>query len=221
MEKDMKRGDGMKIAKGFAVLFAVVGAVLMLGAVGLCLGNLNTPARVAETPVEVTRCGEELMQALAAGDYAAAQNSLYGQPDLGAGETPSDPTVKLFWEAFTRSFSYEFNGECYVTDSGYARSVTVTTLDLSAAAADLKARARKLLEDRVASASEMTELYDETGEFREDLISQVLSQAAQEAAAGAVQTVTSQGTLSFYYRDGQWWAIPDQALLKAISGGVA
>lgn len=210
----------MKIAKCFAVLFAVVGTVLMLGTVGLCLGNLNTPARVADIPDEVTRCGEELMGSLAAGDYAAVQNYLYGQPNLGAGEAPSDPTAKLFWEAFTRSFTYEFDGECYVTDSGYARSVTVTTLDLSAAAADLKARARTLLEERVENATEMTELYDDSGEFQEDLIEQVLSQAAQEAAAGE-QTVTCQGTLNFYYRDGQWWAVPDQALLKAISGGVA
>ena len=49
----------------------------------------------------------------------------------------------------------------------------------------------------------------------------MLSQAVVQALAEDGQLVTRDVTLNLICRDGQWWAVPDQALLQAISGGVA
>ena len=54
-----------------------------------------------------------------------------------------------------------------------------------------------------------------------DLVEEVLSQAVVQALAEDGQLVTRDVTLNLICRDGQWWAVPDQALLQAISGGVA
>lgn len=210
----------MKIAKFFAVIFAVAGTLLMLGTVVLCLTSLDAPVRTGEIPAAARACSEKLMEAVAAGDYETAGNCLYGQPDLGAASSPADPVGALVWEGFLSSISYEFQGDCYVTDTGFARNATVTTLDIPSVTEAFKQRSQDLLAEQTAAATEPAELYGENGQFKDELITQVLRQAAQETLSAAPQTVTYEVTLHLIRRDGQWWAVPDQALLKAISGGV-
>lgn len=99
--------------------------------------------------------------------------------------------------------------------------MTITTLDISSVTGALTEHAHALLTARVEGAEEMTELYDEENNFREELVSEVLQEAVVQALAEDAQTVTYDVTLNLIYRDGQWWVVPDQALLDAISGGVA
>ncbi len=211
----------MKIAKFFAGIFAALGTVLMVGAIGISLMSLDAPARVGEVPEAVTDLSQALMDAVSGGDFASAGALMYGQPDLGAGQGSADPVETMLWEAFTDSIRYEFTGSCYVTETGFARDASITTLDITAAADAIAEQARALLTQRVETAQEMEELYDEENNFREELIQEVLLEGARQALRENGQTVTTQVTLHFLYRDGQWWALPDQALLKAISGGVA
>ncbi len=211
----------MKIAKFFAGIFAALGAVLMVGAIGLSLMSLDAPARVGKVPEAVTNLSQTLMDAVSGGDFASAGALMYGQPDLGAGQGSTDAVETMLWEAFTDSIQYEFTGACYVTETGFARDASITTLDIATAADAIAEQARALLTQRVENAQEMEELYDEENNFREELIQEVLLEGARQALQEHGQTVTTQVTLRFLYRDGQWWAVPDQALLKAISGGVA
>lgn len=211
----------MKIAKFFAGIFAALGAVLMVGAIGLSLMSLDAPARVGKVPEAVTNLSQTLMDAVSGGDFASAGALMYGQPDLGAGQGSTDAVETMLWEAFTDSIRYEFTGACYVTETGFARDASITTLDIATAADAIAEQARALLTQRVENAQEMEELYDEENNFREELIQEVLLEGARQALQERGQTVTTQVTLRFLYRDGQWWAVPDQALLKAISGGVA
>ena len=211
----------MKIAKFFAGIFAALGAVLMVGTIGLSLMSLDAPARVGKVPEAVTNLSQTLMDAVSGGDFASAGALMYGQPDLGAGQGSTDAVETMLWEAFTDSIQYEFTGACYVTETGFARDASITTLDIATAADAIAEQARALLTQRVENAQEMEELYDEENNFREELIQEVLLEGARQALQEHGQTVTTQVTLRFLYRDGQWWAVPDQALLKAISGGVA
>ena len=211
----------MKIAKFFAGIFAALVAVLMVGAIGLSLMSLDAPARVGKVPEAVTNLSQTLMDAVSGGDFASAGALMYGQPDLGAGQGSTDAVETMLWEAFTDSIQYEFTGACYVTETGFARDASITTLDIATAADAIAEQARALLTQRVENAQEMEELYDEENNFREELIQEVLLEGARQALQEHGQTVTTQVTLRFLYRDGQWWAVPDQALLKAISGGVA
>lgn len=211
----------MKIARFFAVIFGFLGTVLMLGSVVLCLVSLDEPVKLAETPAAAAACSEELMEAVAAGDYAAAANVIYGQPDLGVDREPADPAGVMIWDAFVDSISYEFKGPCYATDSGIARDAAITALDIPSVTEKLAQRAHALLTKRVETATDMAQLYDEENNFREDLVAEVLREAVVQALAEDGQLVTQDVTLNLIYRDGQWWAVPDQALLQAISGGVA
>lgn len=208
----------MKIAKFFSAIFAAMGAVLLLGTVGLCLVSLDAGVKLVNLPDAAVECSEQLMQALEDGDYDAAGNLMYGQPDLGADREPENAVGSLLWSAFVDSFSYAFQGSCYATDSGIFRDASITVLDVASVTDTLTERAQALLEQRVEQAEELSQLYDEQNNFREDLVSEVLLEAAAQALAQDARTVTYDVTLSLICRDDQWWVVPDQTLLLAISG---
>ena len=211
----------MKIEKFFSAILAVLGIVILVFALVLCLTSLDAETVLLTPPDEALERAEEMMDAVAAGDYAAASKVMYGQPDLGVDREPADEVGVLVWNAFVESISYEFTGECFATDSGIAQNVSVTSLDIPSVMTNLKTRVNTLLNARIAEATEMSQLYDEENNFREELIDEVLLEAIGAALEEDAQNVTREVTLSIAYRDGQWWVVPDQALLQAISGGVA
>lgn len=211
----------MKLARFFSVIFGIIGSVLLVGSVALCLFSLDEPVKLAQVPQEAAQCASQVMDALAVGDFSAASKGMYGQPELGGEEVPSDAASALVWDAFLHSISYEFTGNCYATDTGLARKVSVTALDIPSVMENLDARAHALLSQKVASATDMAQLYDENNNFRPELIEQVLSEALSQALAQDAQTVTREVTLGLVCREERWWVVPDAALLQLLSGGVA
>ena len=211
----------MKIAKFFAGIFAAAGAVLLVGSIGLCLFSLNAPVRMTQVPEAAVACSEELMTAIADGDFASASERLYGQPELGADRDPADAMGLMVWDAFEKSLSCEFQGACYADETGIYRNASITALDIPSVTENLQTRAHALLTQKVEAATDMAELYDENNDFREDLVTQVLYGALAQAISQDGKTVTRDVTLKLIHRDGQWWVVPDAALLQAITGGVA
>lgn len=201
-------------------LLGLAAAALLVWSVSLAFRSLDAPVRLSEAPQEAMDCSQALMDAVAAGDFEAAGQLLYGQPDLGAQGEPEDLLGKLVWEKFRNSISYEFTGACYATDSGICRDAVITTLDISAAAPGLKGRVRQLLDEKVAQAEDMSQLYDENNNFREDMVMEIYHQAVTEAVAQDTPAIQRQVRLSLIFREGQWWVVPDQALLAAISGNM-
>lgn len=208
----------MKIARFFAVIFAVLGIALLLGSVGLCLLSLNAPVRILELPQAAVDCSDAFAAALDAGDLTAASRLIYGQPDLGAEGTPTDPETALVWDAFLESISFEFTGKCYAVETGFARDASVAVLDIASVTQKLPERTRSLVNQKIASAQALEEVYDEAGRFREDLVDQILQEALQQALAQDAQTVFRDVTVKLINRDGSWWILPDQTLLQALSG---
>ena len=209
----------MKIARFFGVLFGILGVILLVGTAILCFVSLDAPTEVAQIPQAGLDCAQEVMDALGSGDWEKAAARMYGQPDLGVSGTPESPEAQKLWQAFRKSLTYEFIGPCYVTDSGFARNVMVSALNVPSVTGKVSVYARELLNARIAAATEMEELYDETGEFRADLMAEIMTQALDKALAQGGEMDTVDVTLGLVCRDGTWWAVPDQALLKLLAGG--
>lgn len=205
----------------FSGLFGLLGIVLLTATLFLCLHGLDASAVLLTAPEDALRQSEAMMEAVAQGDFAAAGARMQGQPDLGADREPADEVGKMIWAAFLDSIRYEFTGECYATDSGIARDMTVETLDISSVTASLRQRSQTLLNRRVAAAEDVEQIYDENGDYREDFVMEVLHDAARQALEEDAVTVSREITLNLVYRQGQWWVVPDAALLSAISGGIA
>mgnify|MGYP006959352215 CR=1 FL=1 len=199
----------MKGSKFFSALFGILGILLMVVTAAVSIASRNAQPRMLESPEAASAQAQRMMDALCAGDYDTAQGNIIGQPDLGAGE-PEDAVSRLLWDAFTDSLSYEFTGLCRVTDTGFARDVSVTCLDVSGVTEAVPQRAKALLEAKAAAA--------EDNSYRSELVDQALNDAVTQALSEDAQTVTRDVTLGLIYQDGAWWVVPDQALLQIISG---
>ena len=210
----------MKIAKFFSVIFGILGAAVMVGAIGLCLLSLDAQPKVLEMPQGAAECADSLMEAYQAGDVAAVSKLLYGQPQLGENWEPQDAAGALVREEWKKALDHSFLGECYATDNGICRDVRLTYLEIGSITEAVSRHAHALMTARVAAAETMEELYDESGEFRQELVQEVLDQALTLAMAEG-KTVTVDMTLTLVLREGQWWAVPEETLLTALSGGAA
>lgn len=211
----------MKKIKSYPMLFALAGMLLALAALGLSIGWRQAPPVLVMAPDAAEVRSDELMSALAEGDFAGAQTVLYGNPDLGVDRQPKDAVGQLIWDAFCGSIDYSFSGELYATDKGLARDVAITTLDITSITGTLKERSTVLLEQRVQQAEDVSQIYDEQNNYREDFVMDVLYDAATQSLQEDARYLTRQITLNLVYHQGNWWVMPDGALIQVISGSTA
>ena len=208
------------IKKLLSVIFAMVGIAAAAAAIYLALNNRTADPVLLLPPEEAEQQVTGLMDAVCSGDYAAASTYLQGQPGLGVDRDATDEVGVLIWEAFCDSMSYELVGECYATADGLAQNLTVTCMDITSVTAVLKDRSQALLEQRVAEAENLEDVYDENLQYREDFVMDVLYDAAVKALEEDAKMMTAELTVNMAYQNGQWWIIGDRALLDAISGGI-
>ena len=208
----------MKIARFFAIIFACIGTVLLMGSMGFFLLNRDAEVRVTELPGEAVTTAEEFVQALNDGDLETAAGLMYGQPDLGTAGTPESKESAALWEEFRSSIAVELTGEWAVEQSALVRTAEVSCLDVSTVLGKFPERVQALLDQKIAAAEDLAEIYDEQNEFREDLVNGILEEALQQALSQDAQQVDSQVTLKLVNRDGRWWVVPHQNLLQILSG---
>ena len=206
--------------KLLAVILLLISLLLAGATVYLGITNRNSEP-VLLTPPDVPRSKVvAMMDAVCADDYETAAGYIYGTPDLGINREAADPVGVMIWEAFENSVSYELVGECYPTEQGLAQNVVLTCLDITSVTDSLRTRSQQLLEQRVAEADDVSEIYNENNEYREDFVMEVLYDAAKDAIREDARTMTVELTVNLRYQNENWWIIADEALLDAISGGV-
>lgn len=211
----------MKIARFFSVLLGILASALMVFSIGLCLVSLNRQPHLQEVPEGVAECAQNVMDHICAGEFQAASQLMYGQPALGADRDPADTAGVMIWDVFRGSLSYEWKGGCYLTEDGICRDARISFLEISSVTENVSRRAHELLTAKVVAATDMAELYDESNNFRPELVDAVLQEALVRCLAEDGKQTTLDVTLTMIQKDGRWWAVPDQALLTALSGGVA
>ncbi len=203
-----------------SVLLAAVGLSAAAAAVYLCTQFVDAKPMLL-TPPDVARSKViMLMNAVSEGDYEEASQSIYGTPSLGVDREAADEVGVMIWDAFQGSITYELQGECYTTEQGLAQNVSITCMDVTSVTVNLKERSQTLLEQRVAEAVDVSEIYDENNDYREDFVMAVLRDAVEDALEEDARTMTMELTVNLSYQDGKWWVVADEALLDAISGGI-
>lgn len=210
----------MKISKFFSGVFAILAVALAAATIVVSFRALDSEPVLIKASDEALDTVDVLMDAVAEGNYSEAGAMLYGMPDLGVHEA-SDEVAQKVWDAFVESISYELVGDFHATDSGLAQNVKITSLDMKAIAAKLGTYAETLLTQRVEAAEDMDQVYDEENNYREDFVMSVLLDATAMALERDAVYNEQEITLNLVFKQGQWWIMPEQALLSAISGGIA
>ena len=209
----------MKAARIFAVIFGVLGLLMMLGTAAVCFGSLDAPVR-AEIPQGVKDCGDELVRLLGEGELTAVAEMLYGNPDLGV-DRPLSGEAAAVWEIFRKGISCELTSDFYVDGSSFAVDAVITVPELESIPDSITEHGKRLLDEKIAAAEKMAELYDENGDFRQDLIDEIMAQAVALSFAEEPETLTFETTFGFTYQGNRWYVVPDSAFMRALSGGLS
>ena len=170
----------MKRTNVLSALFGVFFVLLLAATAVLAVSARNSSPVMAGALERAEVRTEALMDAICAGDYAAAEKLISGRPDLEIDRDPSNPLSLVLWEAYIERLSYEFRGDCYYDDYGVYRDVTVTLLDISAVMEQLQSRSAMILSGKAIANPEAA--YDGNGGYRQEFVMQAL---AEEAAAQA------------------------------------
>lgn len=208
----------MKKIKMIPAVFALLGILLIAGTVIMCFRSLNAPARLLAADEAAAEQTEKWMEAVCEGSYTVAGSLMYGQPELGTGYEASHEMSSFFWEAFIDSMTYEFEGDCYTTQTGLARDVAVTALDISAVMAPLKERTEAIMEQRIEELESMDEVYDENNNYRDTFVMSALREAAAQLLEEKEFLATREITLNLVYENGRWWILTEQDLIDVLSG---
>ena len=201
-------------------LFAVLGLTAAALAIWLCLGSVDAAPVLLREPEAVPERVEQMLELVSAGDYNGAGKLMQGQPDFGADREAADEAGRILWDAFVSGFSYRLEGECYATDSGVAQDVVITRLEPDSVTAGLRDRIRSVLEKRLETAEDVSEVYDENNNFREEVVAEALLEALKEAIREDASYTGVTVTVTLVWRDGSWWIVPEEGLIRAITGGI-
>ena len=210
----------MRKIRLFSALFGLLGCAMAVLGICLALGNTQAGPVILRLPVEAEQKVRTVLDALVEGDYDTVSAGISGSPDLGIHRQPADPAGQLVWEALAGSFSWENAGDFYATDTGVAVDVVISFMDVDSVTRNLQQRAQNLLQKRVAQAEDTDEIYNEHNEYRDDVILEVLQEAARDALKEDAQWTTRNVTLNLIRENGSWQIVPDEALLAALSGGI-
>lgn len=200
-------------------VFAILGAILAVAVLVICLTQRSSRPLLLHTASGAEECAQGLMERICAGDYAGAAQYLYGTPSLGDETQRETPASQLIWDAFLSSLSCRPQGDCYADENGLAQDYILSGLDIPSLVAKLKEAVPAVLEAQVDGAENLALVYDDNWQYREEFAQSVLEETARQVTAG-IAPVERQITLRLAFEDGQWWVVPDQQLITAISGGI-
>ncbi len=208
----------MRIFRGVPLLFGIMGLLLGASVLACCVFGRTMEPKMLFPSDGAARCAEALMDRLCRGDYAGASACCLGNPALDP--APRTETEKQLWQAFSDSLEYTLVGDCYATAQGVAQDVTFRSLLLPGVTRNLRQRAEKLLERRVAEAKTMAEVYEEDLSYREDFLQAVLNDAVKEAIEEDGCSLEQTLTLQLTCDRGRWQVMPDAAWMNAVCSGI-
>lgn len=211
----------MKKRHIIANLLTALGIVLAMGTVGIVALAVNAAPVILMRPDDAVDRARDMMHAACSGDYETASGMMYGTPNLGTRPADSSPAVDLIWEAFLESLDYTFPGECYATDSGVAVDVNIRYLDVPSVVEGLDSHAQALLSQRIATAEDSTEIYDENNNFRQELVTEILRDATLQVLEENKEYQEQTIPLYLVFDQGEWWVMPDADLLNVLSGSIS
>lgn len=209
----------MKFNKVLSVLLGMLAVVLAIFTAVVSFGAVSKDPVLTVQSEKPPYLAKVLMDSICEGNFENVSLVLQGNPDLGMDREPGDAVGRLFWKAYLDSLTYEIQGDCYPTPEGLALDVQVQFLDFGSVLASLRENAGNMLETRINQAASPYEVYDTDNHYRQEVVDQVLLQAAQDALKEDAEMVTENLTLCMINDGEQWYVVPSPELIHVIAGG--
>lgn len=210
----------MRFRRFLSVFFGVCATGVAGLTIYISLISINASPVLLAPSQAAAECAENVLNAVCTGDYDHAGRFLYGKPTLGSGANTKSEAGKLIWNAFVDSLEYEISGDCYPSESGLSLDIKIRSLQMASVTRNLQERSRALLTARMEEAEDVDEIYGDDNNYREDFVMAVLRDAVKDALREDAEYTEQELTMSLIYEQGQWWVIPEQQLIRAVSGNL-
>ena len=134
--------------------------------------------------------------------------------------TPRDHRSALLWEAQQNAWELVPAGEYESAGPFMGCRVTITAPDLSLVGAPVAARVQSKLEAILDAAELESDVYEQDGTYRKELVFSCLDEALEEISADLSPYVRKKElTINLAYTDGGWRVADDGELISALTGG--
>lgn len=210
----------MKIKKLPSLLSLLLAIPVAAAAIYLGFKADTLPAGILRQDSSACLAASGLVDSLSAGDFQQAGDYLQGSPSLFLPQKKQEDAMTLLWNYYCRSLSGQLIGEPYVCAQGYFQDAVFYTADLDGLTRRMKELAPGLVAERIESAQEPSQVYNEDLSLREELIDSVLCSAARKAIQEKPQPRECRVRLQLVYEDTRWLIRPDQALLNILAGNM-
>lgn len=201
-----------------SIVLSIMGFLSIIAGISTVFWGLQADPMILREPEKAKQCAEEFLQAINDGSLAEAADYLPDPSALGEVSEDADPIAALIWDTYRTQLEAELVSGLYTTADGLCMDMELTALDVDDAVEKIGTLAVERMQERVAAASDMSELYGDDGQYRPELVDNVLQQAALETLMCDLPTVTTGITLHLTQSEEAWKVIPDRALINALSG---
>jgi len=206
------------IRSAVAVLTGMAALLLALLSLALCGYARTATPRILSDPGNPAAVASAFFDAVCTGDYETARGCVRNCESLGLENSPETEPARMFSDALRASYAWEPGGDCMVRGVEAVQSLRFTSLDLPAVTGGLRDEIMELLELYVEEARLESDIYDEKGEYRQEVVDRALLGAAENLLADA-PTRTTELTLTLRYSGGDWRIVWDDSLAVALNGG--
>lgn len=203
-----------------SIALSIMGFLSIIAGIFAIFWGLQAEPVILREPEKARQCAEGFLKAINDGRLAEAGDYLPDSSALGEVPEDADPIATLIWDTYRTQLDAELVSGLYTTADGLCMDMELTALDVGDAVEKIGSLAVKRMQERVAAASDMSELYGDDGQYHSELVDNVLQQAAMETLMCDLPTVTTIITLHLTQSGEVWKVIPDPALINALSGRV-
>lgn len=220
MQQNVNSSRKQTLIKIACVVFTVIGICFAAGVIYIAGVFPSKSPILLGHPQDAQDNVVSMMDCLCAGDFSGASQYILGNPDFGTENQPKDAVGLLIWNAYIDNMSYELVGTCYATEAGLAQKIRFTYLDVADIIASIKETSEQMLENRVENAEDISDIYNEDLEYREDVVMEILQSAASSVIEHYSQTETAEIVVTLQNQGGQWRVVSDIAFMDAIFGDI-
>lgn len=201
-----------------SIALSIMGFLSIIAGIIAIFWGLQAEPVILREPEKARQCAEGFLKAINDGSLAEAADYLPDPSALGEVPEDADPIAALIWDTYRTQLEAELVSGLYTTADGLCMDMELTALDVDDVVEKIGTLAMERMQERVAAASDMSELYGNDGQYRPELVDDVLQQAALKTLMCDLPTVTTGITLHLTQSGEAWKVIPDRALVNALSG---
>lgn len=203
-----------------AAIFGGLSICVALFTVCLCIYAENTTLKLVDAVGDPGDTLESFFRCIKEENWDEAYGYLYNYSTLGFETEPEDEVSAGFWEAQKRAWDFHVSEGSEQDEIFVKKHVDVGALDLDAMQTAISERVQAILAEVVENARFKSDVYDENGNYRQEVAAAALRQAEEEVLSDtSAFEVRRELTVSMRYYDGQWYIESGKELVTALTSG--